>query len=94
MQDQTPASVAAALRKAFRVRLLRSLLMLCGLSLGAWLLFDLAQTVVAVGERDHRHVDSWKLFTLVMTLGWVVSAVLEYRSFLESKRALRRRALR
>lgn len=73
---QSRQSHAAA--EPFVSHIARHALAILPLSLVGGVLFFAAQASASPGPTDHRHIDAWLLWTALLVITWLGSAILEY----------------
>lgn len=65
-------------RTSLAVDIARHAVAIVPLSLIGGVLFFAAQGTAAAGPSDHRHVDAWLSWTILLTISWIVVSTLEY----------------
>lgn len=63
---------------SFAASITRRAIAIVPLSLIGGVLLFVAQTNSRAGPLDHRHVDTWVVWTIFLAVTWLVSSILEY----------------
>lgn len=70
--------MTARTRASFVVEIARHAVAIVPLSLVGGVLFFAAQGTASAGPTDHRHVDAWMGWTILLAVSWIVVVTLEY----------------